>query len=113
MMYAPDGLGGLFHRHAGLIRGMKVAEAARSYVPRGAALLLLAIATVFLCEAGSVLVSRDYGAATRAAGGRLVPARFLGAVWDPLAPVTWIIPGISLVLGVVLLRKRPSAIGPT
>ena len=112
MMYAPSGFGGIVARNIELYRERRLAALAGPYlfavIPGGC----LLGATVFICEAASVILSREYAAKRVSVGGRFVPAEFLGTNWDPLSLGTWAIPlGLALVgmltLPVAVRRIRP------
>ena len=112
MMYAPSGFGGIVARNIELYRERRLAALAGPYlfavIPGGC----LLGATVFICEAASVILSREFAAKRVSVGGRFVSAEFLGTNWDPLSLGTWAIPlGLALVgmltLPVALRRIRP------
>jgi branched-chain amino acid transport system permease protein len=112
MMFAPAGIGGLLSRNFVMVRQMRATQAVVFYAPRLMSGLLLAAAFIFLCEAGSAFISRDYVAARRVAGGQMIPARFLAASWDPLSLTTWSIPvglaAAGLILQLATVRRRPA-----
>jgi len=112
MMYAPSGFGGIVARNIEFYRERRLAALFRPYlfavIPGGC----LLAATVFICEAASVILSREYAARRVSVGGRFMPAEFLGTSWDPLALATWAIPlGLALVgmltLPIAVRRIRP------
>lgn len=98
MMVAPGGVGGMIARNIELYREGRLAPLAGRYVFAlipGVSLIAL---VVFVCEALSVILSREYAAKRATGGGQFVAAEFLGTAWDPLSLGTWAIPsGLALV----------------
>lgn len=112
MMYAPGGVGGILVRNMELYREGRLRPLAGPYLFALIPGLCLAGAVVFVCEALSVILSREYAAKRASGAGQLVPAEFLGTSWDPLAAGTWAIPsGLALVgiftLPIAIRRIRP------
>ena len=112
MMYAPRGFGGILAKNIELYREGRLRSLAGPYllalVP-GVGLLVLVI---FVCEALSAFLSREYAAKRVVGGGSFVPAEFLGTHWDPTSWVTWAVPvGLALVcwfsLPAAIRRIRP------
>lgn len=111
MMFAPGGVGGIITRNIELYREGRLRSLAGPYLFAIIPAVSLIGAVVFVCEALSVILSREY-AAKRFAGGQLAPAEFLGTSWDPLSLATWAIPiGLALVciitLPIAIRRIRP------
>ncbi len=107
MMYAPDGVGGIIARNIELYREGRLPALAGPYLFAVIPAVCLMGAVVFVCEALSVILSREYTAKRGSGGGQLLPAEFLGTSWDPLAPGTWAIP---LTLALVCLFTLPIAV---
>lgn len=112
MMYAPSGFGGIISRNIELYREGRLAALAGPYlfaVVPGACLIA---AVVFICEAASVILSREYAAKRVSGGGQFVPVEFLGTNWDPLSFGTWAIPLGLLLVGMLTLPVAVRSIRP-
>ena len=107
MMFAPRGFGGIIARNIELYREGRLRSLVVPYllalVP-GVGMLALVI---FVCEALSAFLSREYAAKRVVSGGSFVPAEFLGTHWDPSSWVTWTLPAA---LALVCWLTLPPAI---
>ncbi len=112
MMYAPGGVGGIIARNIELYREGRLRPLVGPYlfaiIPGVSATALV----VFVCEALSVILSREYASKRAAGAGQLVPAEFLGTSWDPMSMGIWAIPlGLAIVsvitLPMAIRRIRP------
>ena len=112
MMYAPGGFGGIIARNIELYREGRLAVLAGPYLFAVVPGVCLIAAVVFVFEAASVILSREYAAKRVSGGGRFVAAEFLGTSWDLSSIGTWAIP-LGLVLAgmftlpVAVRRIRP------
>jgi branched-chain amino acid transport system permease protein len=117
MMYAPEGFGGILAKQIEMYREGRLANAAGPYLFAVIPGVCLLAAIIFLCEALSVVLSREYAARRLAIGGEFVPAQFLGTTWDPLSLWTWAIPiGLVLVCSLTLptaIRKIRHVLKPS
>ena len=112
MMYAPGGFGGIIARNIELYREGRLAALAGPYLFAVVPGVCLIAAVVFICEALSVILSREYAAKRVSGGGRFVAAEFLGTSWDLSSIGTWAIPlGLALAgmltLPIAIRRIRP------
>lgn len=112
MIYAPAGVGGIVVRNIQLYREGRLAALAGPYLFAVVPAASLMAAVVFLCEALSVLLSREYAAKRASSGGRWVAAEFLGTHWEPASPVTWIAPLVLLLVGLSTLPVAVRMIAP-
>ena len=112
MMYAPGGFGHIVARNIELHREGRLAPLAGPYLFAVIPAASLMAAVVFLCEALSVLLSREYAAKRVSGGGRWVPAEFLGTSWEPSSLGTWAVPAGLLLVGTLTLPVAVRMIGP-
>ena len=112
MIYVPAGIGGIVVRNIELYREGRLAALAGPYLFAVVPAASLMAALVFLCEALSVLLSREYAAKRVFGGGRWVAAEFLGNRWEPASLVTWAVPLGLLLVGLSTLPVAVRMIVP-
>lgn len=98
MMYAPRGVGGIVARHVEAWREGRLRGAGGAYLFALIPAACLLGSVVFVCEALSVVLSREYAEKRAVAGGANLPAQFLGSTWDAQSLQTWSIPAVLAVL---------------
>lgn len=104
MLFMPTGLAGLIRsflascRTHGLRRMLPVALTFLLCA------LLLAAATIFTVELLQHTFSQDYRAMAALAGGGWPPIPLFGHAWNPLSPLTWLLPVVAAGAGVIVAR---------
>ncbi len=101
MMYAPDGLSGLFASIARSIRQRGLHVVAATVVLASCAAVLLGAGGVFIIEILQRFFSQDYRALAQAAA-TWPPIRLFGLPWSPAAFSTWAPPIAALAVGLLL-----------
>ena len=112
MIYVPAGIGGIVVRNIELYREGRLAALAGPYLFAVVPAASLMAALVFLCEALSVLLSREYAAKRVSGGSRWMTAEFLGNRWEPASAVTWLVPLGLLLVGLATLPVAVRMIAP-
>lgn len=102
MMYLPNGIGGLLRDQAALARQTSLFRLVRANLAMAAALALICAGLVYVCEAVSILLSRDYLAQVERLG-QVLPINVFGRELHPQAVGTWAVPAGLLAAGALLL----------
>jgi branched-chain amino acid transport system permease protein len=110
MLYAPTGIGGVVQHHLRHWPRLDWSRLAGPYALGGLGGGLVAVAVVFLTESLSVLFDEAYAVVRGNAGGEFPPFEVFAIRWDPLGPITWILPLALLLAGLFLLRRAGRAI---
>lgn len=105
MLYAPLGIGGLVEVHLRHRDRLPWKPLVPAYGLAALSGLLVAAAAVAVIEALGVLFSSEYSAARRAAGAGYPPLHLFGAAWQPLDPVTWLVPAALAAAGLGLAPR--------
>jgi branched-chain amino acid transport system permease protein len=112
MIFMPSGLAGLFE----LAGNLRLRFGTLPLVPFFAfvliAVLLLTAGVVFAVELLQRMFSQDYRALASAAQ-RWPSISLFGRQWSPTSPATWLLPGVSIGVGAVLMflaRRRLSTL---
>jgi len=104
MLFMPAGLAGLIQSLLANCR----AHGVRRMLPVALAYLLcallLAAATVFAVEMLQRAFSQDYRSMAALAGGGWPPIPLFGREWDPLSPLTWLVPAVLAGAGITAAR---------
>lgn len=103
MLYAPQGIGGLVQAHIQHWSRLSWPELARAYALAAAMAACLAGAVVFLVEAFGVIFSTEYAAARRRLDGGWPPFELFGLEWQVFSLMTWMVPILLAVGGLLLL----------
>jgi branched-chain amino acid transport system permease protein len=103
MLFMPEGLGGIVALHARRLKTGSWKALVFLYLVCLACGAMLLAGVVFTIESLHAVFTDAYAAKRAAAMGAWVPYQLFGRSFDPLAPVTWIIPVALLVLGGLLL----------
>ncbi|MCB9959038.1 MAG: branched-chain amino acid ABC transporter permease [Rhodospirillaceae bacterium] len=111
MLYAPTGIGGVVQYHARHWQRLDWSRLAGPYALGSLGGVLVAAAAVFLTETLSVLFDEPYAVARRDAGGAFPPFAAFGTGWDPLSPLTWLLPLALFGVGLYVLTRARRAIG--
>src|SRR5262249_234277 len=102
MMFMPSGLAGLFEESDNLPRRFGTAPVVR-FLGFGVAAAVLCIAgRVFLVELLQHMFSQDYRALATVAQP-WPPVALFWRLWSPVAPATWLVPGVSIGVGAAFL----------
>lgn len=104
MLYAPNGIGGLIQAHIDQRHRLPWARLPLPYATLAVGGGLLSLAAVFFIQSFEHVLSDRYQAAVSRTG-EWPEYHLLGASWEPLSPVTWLIPLVLFVPGVFLVRK--------
>lgn len=113
MLYAPHGIGGAVAHH---MRHWRKLDWARLALPYGMAAtggLLLASAVVFFTETISILFGLDYAHARKAVPDGVPDFALFGASWSPTSVMTWALPAILFVAGLILLINVKTRLAAT
>ncbi len=111
MLYAPAGIGGMVQHHLRHRRELDWSRLAGPYAAGAAGGLLVGAGVVFLTESVAVLFGQEYAVMRRNMGGGFPPFDAFGFQWNPLSPLTWVIPVVLLGAGffVIARVRRPIA----
>ncbi|GAB7542269.1 branched-chain amino acid ABC transporter permease [Cupriavidus sp. 8B] len=104
MMFMPTGLAGLvksFATHSKTYGLRPLLPIALAFV---IGTLLLAGGTVFTVEMLQRVFSQDYRSMAALNGGGWPPIPLFGRDWDPISPLTWLVPAALLVAGISAAR---------
>lgn len=92
MLYAPTGIGGAFQIHTRFRHQLDWSRLTPLYAAAAAAGVLIAAAVVYVTETFSLLLSESYVMAQHSAGADYPPYQLFGLTWEPLNPITWLVP---------------------
>ncbi len=107
MLFAPTGIGGVVHAHIVNAGRLPWRRLALPYAAAGAGGALAATGVVFLVQTLEHVFSQSYRAAV-ARNGVWETVTVFGQSWDPLNPVTWLVPLAIFAAGLaVVLKVRP------
>jgi branched-chain amino acid transport system permease protein len=109
MMYAPTGLTGLAVEQAARMRQATARDNLRRLAMLGA-MLVIAVAGIFLCELGAAAFATSYQTQVQRTGV-WQPVSIFGQAWAPGQAMTWLAPALALVAFAVLvgrLAREPS-----
>lgn len=105
MLYAPHGLGGVVQRH---LSNWKHLDWSRLWGPYAIAIggcALITTAVVYLTETLSILFEDAYALIRRNSEQDFPPYEAFGFSWNPLSPLTWLLPLMLFALGLFLLLR--------
>lgn len=105
MLYAPLGIGGVIMLHLRHWAGIPWRRMAPPYAGATAATLLVAAGAVMLVEFLEVLFSPHYFAARRQVEMGWPEFQRFGMSWEPFGLVTWAVPAILVIGGLLLLLR--------
>jgi branched-chain amino acid transport system permease protein len=103
ILYAPRGIAGVIESHIAHHHTLPGRQLLRPYVTAAMGAVLVGFATVFIVQTAEHLFSEQYRAKV-ASAGELVTFAFLGVNWSPANPLTWLLPVVLFVAGILILR---------
>ncbi len=105
MLYAPTGIGGVVHYHWRHRRDLDWSHLVGPYALGALGGALVAAGVVFVTESVAVLFGQSYSVMRHNMGGGFPPYDVFGVQWNPLSPLTWIIPVVLFIAGVVAIVR--------
>lgn len=109
MLFAPKGIGGLIQAHIDQRHRLPWARLPLPYAVLAGGGVFMSLAVVFFIQSFEHVLSNRYQAVV-ARTGEWPDYHLFGASWDPLSPVTWLVPLILFVPGVIIVRKAAACI---
>lgn len=103
MLFMPNGFGGLIEAHVRRGKSLPWKRLAKPYCACAVGLVLTTLATVFAIESLGIVLSQQYQAALERSG-TYIDYTLFGLEWSPVVVFTWLLPLVSIVLGIWLLR---------
>lgn len=110
MLYAPSGLGGVIADQLRQRRELAWRRLTTPYLSGAFGGLLVASGVVYLTETVSVLFGLEYANLRRTASESLPDYILFGTSWSPLSPLTWALPIVLLVGGLLLIKRAVAGV---
>ncbi|MDF3839301.1 branched-chain amino acid ABC transporter permease [Cupriavidus basilensis] len=109
MLFMPAGLAGLIQSFATHSKTYGLRPLLPIALAFAVCTVLLAGSTVFTVELLQRFFSQDYRSMAALNGGGWPPLPLFGREWDPVSPLTWLVPAVFLVAGIAAARLANGA----
>lgn len=109
MLFAPNGIGGVIQAHIRQHHSLPWRRLAAPYAVASLAVLLIVAGSVFAIQSLELIFAEQYQAAL-ARTGEYADYALFGREWAVFSPLTWLLPLVLLVPGLLILRKSAARI---
>ena len=109
MLYAPNGIGGVVQAHIRQRHSLPWRRLIAPYAVATLAVVLIGAGAVFAIQSLEIIFAEQYQAAV-ARTGEYADYALFGRQWAVFSPLTWLVPLLLLVPGLLILRRTAARI---